>query len=227
MNLRFEEEAKKEKRKRLIIEVILVIVLAWCIVHFALKKVTMIGSSMENTLDSGQEVIVNTFFKHFVSPGRNTVIAFYPVAGAESSDRSDTTILIRRIVGLPGERIKIAGGYIYVDGEKIEEKYDFDRNVSAGQAEQEVRLGDDEYFVLSDKRSDLDDSRSTSFTKVKKENIIGTVFLALDPFHLVSGPDAEETASPDATATPEASETKEKTGTDAEPVDAETPPPEE
>ncbi|MEE3467798.1 MAG: signal peptidase I [Eubacterium sp.] len=200
MNLRFEEEAKKEKRKRLIIasiryavEVILVIALAWCIINLCLKKVTMIGSSMDNTLHSGQEVIVNTFFKHFGAPDRNSVIAFYPERGVNSvEDLTDSAVLIRRIVGLPGETVKISGGFVYVNGEKLEEDYEFDRNVSAGQAEEDYKLGEDEFFVLSDKRADLDDSRSTSFTKVKRDNIIGTVFLTLDPFSTIAGPEKEE-----------------------------------
>lgn len=204
MNLRFEEEAKKEKRKKLIFEtirylilVVFVIALAWCIINLCLKKVTMIGSSMENTLHTGQEVIVNTFFKRFVSPGRNSVIAFFPEAGVDTKERTDSSILIRRVVGLPGEKVKISGGYVYVDGKKLEEDYEFDRNVSSGQADQEMTLGDDEYFVLSDKRTDLDDSRSTSFTKVRDENIIGTVFLKLEPFGFISGPEAEKTDEKD------------------------------
>ena len=200
MNLRFEEEAKKERRKKLIIEtiryvieIILVIALAWCVVHFALKKVTMIGSSMENTLNAGQEVIVNTFFKHFKMPGRGAVIAFYPEQGtADDSMRADYNILIRRVVGLPGEKVHIQEGIVYINGEPIREDYTFDRNVSAGQAEEDIQLEDDEFFVLSDKRSDLDDSRSGSFTKVRRENIVGTVFLALDPFSFVSGPQEEK-----------------------------------
>ena len=200
MNLRFEEEAKKERRKRLIIasvryviEIILVIALAWCIINLCLKKVIMIGSSMDNTFHSGQELIVNTFFRHFSSPGRGSVIAFYPEQSAGASEEmTDSAVLIRRIVGLPGETVKISGGYVYINGQKIEEDYAFDRNVSAGQAESDYKLGDNEFFVLSDKRSDLDDSRSTSFTKVKGDNIIGTVFLTLDPFSTVSGPSDED-----------------------------------
>ena len=198
MNLRFEEEAKKEKRKKLIYEtirylilVVIVIALAWCIINLCLKKVTMIGSSMENTLHSGQEVIVNTFFKRFFSPGRNSVIAFFPESGTDTKERTDSSILIRRVVGLPGEKIKISGGFVYINGEKLEEDYEFDRNVSSGQADQDVVLKDDEYFVLSDKRTDLDDSRSSSFTKVKNDSIIGTVFLKLDPFGFISGPEPE------------------------------------
>ena len=191
MNLRFEEEAKKEKRKKLIIgsvryviEIIIAIILAWLIVNLCLKKVTMIGSSMENTLSGGQEVIVNTFFKNFFSPGRNSVIAFYP--------ERQSNILIRRVVGLPGETVYIKDGYVYINDSVLEDSYEFDRNVSSGQAEQSIKLDEDEFFVLSDKRSDLDDSRSASFTKVKKDNILGTVFLALDPFSFVSGPSSEK-----------------------------------
>ena len=199
MNLRFEEEAKKEKRKKLIIELIrylieiaFVIFLAWLIVNFALKKVIMIGSSMENTLNSGQEVLVNTVTKHLFSPGRGTVIAFYPEKNV-SADASlnDSNILIRRIVGLPGEKILMKDGMVYADNKLIEESYEFDRHVSSGQAEEPMELGEDEYFVLSDKRTDLDDSRSNSFTKVKKENIIGSVFLTLSPFSIISGPNQE------------------------------------
>lgn len=200
MNLRFEEEAKKEKRKKLIIgsvryviEIIIAIILAWLIVNLCLKKVTMIGSSMENTLSGGQEVIVNTFFKNFFSPGRNSVIAFYPERQSSSnSTLSDSNILIRRVVGLPGETVYIKDGYVYINDSVLEDSYEFDRNVSSGQAEQSIKLDEDEYFVLSDKRSDLDDSRSASFTKVKKDNILGTVFLALDPFSFVSGPSSEK-----------------------------------
>ena len=199
MNLRFEEEAKKEKRKKLIFEtirylilVVFVIALAWCVINLCLKKVTMIGSSMENTLHGGQEVIVNTFFKRFFTPSRNSVVAFFPETGTDTKERTDSSILIRRIVGLPGEKVRISGGYVYIDGKKLEEDFEFDRNVSSGQADQETKLGDDEFFVLSDKRTDLDDSRSSSFSKVKKENLVGTVFLKLDPFGFISGPETEK-----------------------------------
>ncbi|MCR4605580.1 MAG: signal peptidase I [Eubacterium sp.] len=200
MNLRFEEEAKKERRKKIIKEVLiylgeicLVVGLAWIIVNFTLKKIQVIGSAMDNTLYNGEEVIANTFIYNFTSPSRGTVIAFYPEKNAIMSDEvSDSNIIIRRVLGLPGEKIKMQNGVVYINGTPTEEKYEFDRNVSSGQAEEEILLGDDEFFVLSDKRTDLDDSRSSSFTKVKKENIIGPVFLALNPFSLISGPEKEE-----------------------------------
>ena len=200
MNLRFEEEAKKEHRKKIIteilrylVEIIIVIGVAWIIVNFTLKKIVVIGSAMDNTLYNGEEVIVSTFVYNFTSPGRGTVIAFYPEKNVVTSDDiSDSNIIIRRVIGLPGEKVRMDMGKIYINGEEITENYAFDKNVSSGQAESEIQLDEDEFFVLSDKRTDLDDSRSSSFTKVKKENIIGPVMIALDPLSIVSGPDEPE-----------------------------------
>ena len=63
---------------------------------------------------------------------------------------------------------------------------------SAGIANSEIQLGEDEYFVLSDNRNDMDDSRNDAFTKVKKKNIIGKVILKFNPFSLIGGPEQEE-----------------------------------
>lgn len=66
MNLRFEEEMKKEKRKNLLRELVyfliaavIVIFIAWLVVHFALKKASVLGGSMETTLYNGEDVIIN------------------------------------------------------------------------------------------------------------------------------------------------------------------------
>lgn len=200
MNLRFEEEKKKERRIQLIkesvyfaIAVVIVIVLAWAIVHFALKRVSVIGSSMENTLYNGEDVIVNKTSYAILSPDRNDVIAFYPIQEEDDITlQDDSSIIIRRIIGLPEEKVRIQDGFVYINGQKLEEEYPFEVMNSAGQAISEITLGEDEYFVLSDNRRDMDDSRSTSFTKVKRENIIGEVILSLNPFSLVGGPENEE-----------------------------------
>lgn len=200
MNLRFEEEKKQERRMqilkesiRFLIEAAIVILLAWLIITFALKKVSVIGSSMETTLYNGEDVIVNKSSYLLLSPKRNQIIAFYPEAEeGKEQETDDTSILIRRIAGLPGETVRIQDGKLYVDGELVEEKYDFEPMYSAGRAVSEIQLEEDEYFVLSDSRNDMDDSRNTSFTKVRRENIIGKVIIRLNPFSLIGGPEKEE-----------------------------------
>lgn len=200
MNLRFEEEKKHEQRMqflkesiRFLIAAAVVVLLAWLIVTFALKKVSVIGSSMETTLYNGEDVIVNKTSYAIFSPRRNQIIAFYPEAEeGEEQATDDTAIQIRRIVGLPGEKIQIKNGKLYVDGELVEEKHSFEPMYSAGRAVSEIKLEEDEYFVLSDSRNDMDDSRNTSFTKVRRKNIIGRVILRLSPFSLIGGPEEQK-----------------------------------
>lgn len=203
MNLRFEEESKKERRIQILKEIIwfliaavIVIIAAWLIVRFAMKKASMIGSSMEPTLYNGEDVIVNKTSYIFLSPRRGTVIAFYPEQDEDETEViNDSSILIRRIVGLPGETIQIRDGKVYVDGTKLEEEYHFEDIIAAGRANDVIKLEKDEYFVLSDKRMDQDDSRNTTFTKVRKKNIIGKVILTLNPFSMVGGPSATGAAA--------------------------------
>ncbi len=209
MNLRFEEEQKQERRRKIIkstiiflVEAIAVIFIAWLIITFALKKVSVIGSTMETTLYNGEDVIVNKASYLIFSPRRDQVIAFYPEAEEGEEVRyDDSNILIRRIVGLPGETIQIKDGVVYVDGEAIEEKYDFETMYSSGRAASEITLGEDEYFVLSDSRNDMDDSRNTSFTTVYKKNIIGKVVFRFSPFSLIGGPTEEDEGTDEDTDT--------------------------
>ena len=203
MNLRFEEETKKEKRLQVLKEIfwfliaaVLVIFVAWLIVQFAMKKAGMIGSAMEPTLYNGEDVIINKTSFLIFSPRRGAVIAFYPEQDEnEAEEMNDSSILIRRVVGLPGETIQIRDGRIYADGAMVEEDYSFEDIISAGRANDEIKLENDEYFVLSDKRADQDDSRNTTFTKVRKRNIIGKVILRLNPFSMVGGPTSSGTAA--------------------------------
>lgn len=203
MNLRFEEESKKERRIQILKEVIwfliaavIVVFFAWLIVRFAMKKASMIGSSMEPTLFNGEDVIVNKTSYILLSPRRGSVIAFYPEQDEDETEEiNDSSILIRRIVGLPGETIQIRDGKVYVDGTVLEEDYNFEEIIAAGRANDEIKLESDEYFVLSDKRMDQDDSRNTTFTKVRKANIIGKVILTLNPFSMVGGPNATGAAA--------------------------------
>lgn len=196
MNIRFEEEKRKQRRKEILTEIIkfviaaiLVVVLAWLIMTFAVKKASVIGSGMEKTLYNGEDVLINRAYGVLLGPSRDSVIAFYPEKDeADTTEHDDSSILIRRIVGLPGEKIKIASGKIFIDGEFLEEDYKFKNIQSGGIANVEYTIPEDEYFVLNDNRNDMNDSRSQTFTKVKKDNIIGKVILVLNPFSLLSGP---------------------------------------
>ena len=130
-------------------------------------KVTMIGVSMEPTLHNGQEVLINRFVYKIMSPKRGDVIAFLPNGNPNSHH------YLKRVVGLPGERVQIIGGYLYIDGEPLEEGEGYDKIIDAGIAENEILLANDEYFVLGDNRNVSEDSRSGNIGPISKNMITG------------------------------------------------------
>ena len=207
MNLNFDEEIKKQKRKKLIktsliwmIEIIIVIAVAYFVIHFCYRRTNTIGSTMEPTLYNGQEVFINTKAYVLTSPKREAVIAFYEKEKQEGEE--EPLISIRRVIGLPGETVSIReDGSITVDGQVLDESYvvypqmgeEMEFEVPQGIAEQEQTLSEDEYFVLCDSRSNTDDSRNSAFGMVKKSQIIGKVSFRLKPFSRVTKPEQKTT----------------------------------
>ena len=145
MNLNFDEEIKKQKRKKLIktsliwlIEIIIVIAVAYFVIHFCYRRTNTIGSTMEPTLYNGQEVFINTKAYVLTSPKREAVIAFYEKEKQEGEE--EPLISIRRVIGLPGEKIKITDGKVWINGEEYQSKYTYSAMATGGIAEQEQTL---------------------------------------------------------------------------------------
>jgi signal peptidase I len=147
--------------------------LAFVLVFSVGMKIGMVGVSMESTLYNGQEVLINRFIYRITSPKRGDIVAFLP------NGNKNSHYYLKRVVGLPGEHIQIIGGYIYINGELLEEDEEYDKIADAGIAGNEIILGSDEYFVLGDNRNNSEDSRSGNIGAVKKENIEGKAW-----FHL-------------------------------------------
>lgn len=164
-----------------IFEVVLVAVIAVFIIrNFILQPFLVSGASMEPSFSSGDYLVVDEMTYDFRAPQRGEVIVFhYP--GDES------VYYIKRIVGLPGETLKIAGGEITVfnsehpDGFILDESYLPSGLKTSGQ--EQIILKSNEYFVLGDNRNYSFDSRS--WGNLTKKEIVGLVRLRLWPFNKV------------------------------------------
>ena len=89
---------------------------------------------------------------------------------------------LKRIIGLPGDRIKINDGHVYINGSLLnDDPLINDKMTYAGIAENEITLGEDEYFVLGDNRNNSYDSRYEQVGVVKGKYIIGRVWLRIFP----------------------------------------------
>ncbi len=154
-----------------------VIVLCFTFVpKHVLQRTIVSGSSMMNTLKSGENLLVEKVSYHFADPKRFDVIVFYP-HGRDSED-----YYIKRVIGLPGETIQIIGETIYIDGEELEENYGKDPIAEQGIAAEPIKLADDEFFVLGDNRTVSEDSRFEEVGPVKRENIEGRAIFRIYPF---------------------------------------------
>ncbi|MCR4901474.1 MAG: signal peptidase I [Butyrivibrio sp.] len=134
-------------------------------------RARVIGDSMSPSLYSGQFVLINRVSYIVSTPKRDDIIAFLP------NGNSNSHYYIKRVVALPGETVQIIDGVLYVDGkEQSDDEGLYDKMEDAGIAENEIKLGSNEYFVLGDNRNSSEDSRSANIGIVSGNTIAGKVW---------------------------------------------------
>lgn len=158
----------------MLIYVGIVLAITFLIITFVGQRTHVSGESMENTLDDGDQLIVDKLTYRFHDPERFDIIVF-------PFRYKDNTYYIKRIIGLPGETVQIADGEIYINGEVLEESYGREVMQDAGLAAEPITLGDDEYFVLGDNRNYSSDSRDPSVALIHRKEIIGRAWLRIWP----------------------------------------------
>jgi len=151
--------------------------------YFLIQPFYVKGASMEPNFYDKEYLIVDEISYRFNEPQRGDIIVFrYP--------RNPQEYFIKRLIGLPGEKIQIKDGDVYVynnscpNGCVLDEPYLNSNNKTYALSEDEVKLGEDEIFVLGDNRNASKDSRA--FGPVNKSFIIGKVFFRGWPFNKIS-----------------------------------------
>ncbi|MDD5993946.1 MAG: signal peptidase I, partial [Clostridiales bacterium] len=174
------EEAENEQKiswKRTLIAfgicVLVAIGIALIITNFVASHTKVDGISMESTLEDGDDIIVEKFSYLTNEPERYDIIVFH---------QSDTENYIKRVIALPGERIQITEGKIYINDRAVFDAYGNTKMEDGGIAEKPIKLGEDEYFVLGDNRNASKDSRDKAVGVIKREQIIGKAWLRVMPF---------------------------------------------
>lgn len=151
--------------RRTLIRVCVLILAAFLIREYLFLPVRVVGISMEPTFRNGQVRLIARLAYRSSTPQRGDVVSIR-LAGKR-------LLLLKRIIGLPGEQIEIRRGLVLVNGQPLEEHYLQLRRAPWDYTSE--RLQPDEYFVVGDNRSmDRDDHY---FGKVKRERILGKVAL--------------------------------------------------
>lgn len=159
-----------------ITEILMVVLIAWTFVYFAGLRTSVVGQSMAETLNGGDEILVNRFIYKITDPKANDIIVFLPNGNEKSH------YYVKRVIAVPGDTVLIQNGAVYVNGQLFEEEIEVASIEEAGIASEEITLGKDEYFVLGDNRNNSEDSRYANIGNVKKEYIIGKAWFRVAPW---------------------------------------------
>lgn len=179
---RIEEEEQEEPQRSvmrelgsMLIYVAIVLAVTFLIITFVGQRTHVSGESMENTLQDGDQLIVDKLTYRFHDPERYDIIVF-------PYQYKANTYYIKRIIGLPGETVQVVDGYVYINGELLEtEVYGREVMRDAGIAAEPITLGENEYFVLGDNRNASSDSRDPSVGIINGDNIVGRAWLRIWP----------------------------------------------
>lgn len=145
---------------------LLITVVLFLGLRYSAQAVPLDGPSMQPGLHSNERVLVNSLAYTFRDPQRGDVIVFHPPDAL--SER-----FIKRVIGLPGDTIKLTQTSVYLNGVKLNEPYiaavslDYPENLQV----ETIHLGPDQFFVMGDNRTNSQDSRY--FGPITQSEIIG------------------------------------------------------
>lgn len=160
--------------KKDIITYLSVIISTLFVLFFIVQLAIVSGNSMNPTLEDKDILLVSRIHKTFsLDYNRFDVVIF-------QSEQENNRLLIKRVIGLPGETIHIKDGDIYINDEKIEENYGKEHMTYDGLAETPITLKENEYFVLGDNRNNSKDSRYLG--PINKKTILGKAIIDFSKF---------------------------------------------
>src|SRR5450756_2678967 len=161
---------------REVFEVVVLAVILYVGISFAVQAVHVEGLSMYATLDDNDYLIANKIDYRLHAPQRGDIIILRP-----PTDNSKD--FIKRIIALPGERLLISDGFVYINGHKLDEPYlpeawttlnNWPNDGTDGKV-----MGSNQYFVMGDNRNKSQDSRI--FGPIGRDRIDGRAWFRIWP----------------------------------------------
>jgi len=152
-----------------VLQVILPAVLLALAIHIFLAQATVVyGQSMQPNLQPAQRLVIEKISYYFETPQRSDIVVINLPQMSE--------LLIKRVVGLPGESVEIRRGSVLINGQAIDQSFVM---LPGGTTYGPITLGPASYFVMGDNRSNSNDSRT--FGPVHVNDIMGRAWIRYWP----------------------------------------------
>ncbi|BEP28073.1 signal peptidase I [Helicovermis profundi] len=149
------------------------------LITFILKPTLVKGNSMNPTLDSNNYLVIEKTFSFINNIKNDDIIVFKTDLLNIDGSRKD---LIKRVIGIPNDRIEIKNGNVYINKKKEDVFFNKDVNTSG---DIKLTVPKDKFFVLGDNRANSLDSRSEEVGLIDKKSIEGKVIVRLFPFNRI------------------------------------------
>lgn len=179
-----EQKTKKTSGvvKEFVIEFIKIVIIALAIVipvrYFLIQPFYVKGASMEPNFHDYEYLIIDEISFRFRQPERGEIVVFH-------SPYNWQDYFIKRVVGLPGERVVINNGEVYIYNEEFKygtklDESDYLSVEVRTPGEVDLKIGENEYFIMGDNRNSSLDSRV--FGAIARHQIVGRAWLRAWPF---------------------------------------------
>ena len=142
---------------------------------FVVQHVRVEGTSMTPTLVDNQHLLIEKISYRFKDIERFDIVVFRPYYNEKN------VFYVKRVIGLPGETVQIKDNTILIDGKPLKEHYSEDYYTDGKMAISEMKLGDNDYFVLGDNRDVSKDSREKEIGLLNRKSIIGRAWFGIYP----------------------------------------------
>lgn len=159
-----------------IVETAILIGLVYTFVNLASVRFYIEGPSMQPNFGAGQFLIVSRVHYLFADPQRGDIVVFDPPG---DDDQADDPLLIKRLIGMPGDTVELRDQQVYLNGTPLAEPYLREACDESRCRDNTWTLGADEYFFMGDNRNNSRDSRV--FGVVTHNRIIGEAIVRYWP----------------------------------------------
>jgi signal peptidase I len=182
MSTLHEQKSKQFQSENLLIDTIKTIsfslIIALGIRTFIAEARYVPSGSMEPTIQPGDRLIIDKISFDFTSPKRGDIVVFHPTKTLQEDNFHDA--FIKRVIGLPGDKVEVKNGQVYINGSPIKENYiEAKPDYNWGP----VIVPANSYLVLGDNRNDSFDSHYWGF--VPRNKIIGRAIFFFWPLNRI------------------------------------------